>query len=267
MLYDAHNHLHDKRLRPQLEGILEQLEEHQIAQCVVNGTHPDDWDDVLELHQRYPHIIIPALGLHPWKVKDRPLDWFDRLQNYQRAHPFIGIGECGLDKWIQDPRFPEQQECFIAQLSLATEKNLPISIHCLKAWGPLLETLKKQALPERGIHLHGFGGSQETANELLHLGAYFSFCGYFLQSRKEAVRDVFANLPHDKLLIETDSPDMLPPKEHISHELDGTINSPLNLKSIAQQLAKIRGVTFPELAQLTEINFHRYFNHENNLKL
>lgn len=262
MLFDAHNHLHDKRLKPYLQQIIDGFYEIGVKKCVVNGTHPDDWDSVLELHQSYPEIIQPALGIHPWRVADRPSDWETKLENYFRIHPYICVGECGLDKWIQGFDIAAQIETFEKQLGLASERNLPISVHCLKAWDVLLSLLKKQSLPQRGIHLHSFAGSQEVANQLLKYNAYFSFSGYFLSDRKIKVQQVFKKLPKERLLIETDAPDMPLPKESVISKLDetnDTINSPLNLPAIYENFAKIRGCDLISLKKILQSNFIRYF--------
>ena len=259
MLCDAHNHLHDKRLKPYRQQIFDSMEALGITKCVVNGTHPDDWEDVLELWEEHPDVVIPALGLHPWRVHDRPDDWFQRLTGYVAQSSKICIGECGLDRWIRNPNIAAQKKCFTHQLELAAAHNRPISIHCLKAWGPLIDVLSETAKPKRGIHLHGFGGSAEVAERLVGLGARFSFCGYFLTHRKQAVREVFAQLPADRLMIETDAPDMLPPPEHNQFPLENNLNSPANLKEIADQLAKIRRIPQQQLLEITRCNFQQYF--------
>ena len=142
-------------------------------------------------------------------------------------------------------------------------RNLPLSIHCLRAWGPLLECLRENPRPARGILLHGYGGSRELVNELVPLGAHFSFCGYFLAERKESVRDAFRVVPIDRLLIETDAPDMLPPSEHRLHPLrqenGAELNHPANLEGIASALADVLGTKSEELTAQLERNFQRFF--------
>jgi len=259
MLYDAHNHLHDARFQGKQDDLIAEMKAVGISGCVVNGTHPDDWGAVSELATRNPEFIKPAFGLHPWRVNDRTADWQEHLLRMLDLHPNASIGECGLDKWISDHDMPAQLECFRLQLSIAAERNLPISIHCLKAWGQLIDVLRNAPLPERGIHIHGFGGSTEVAKELLKLGAYFSFCGYFLQERKKSVQDVFAAIPDDRLLVETDAPDMRLPTELDSYSAAYKINHPGNLAVIVQKLAKIRNTTESTLNRNLLSNFVKYF--------
>ena len=85
------------------------------------------------------------------------------------------IGEIGLDQWIEGHDIAAQQDVFRFQLGIASERNLPVSIHCLRAIGPLMETLRTVELPARGIHLHAYNGPLELIPELVALGSYFSF--------------------------------------------------------------------------------------------
>jgi TatD DNase family protein len=108
--------------------------------------------------------------------------------------------------------------------------------------------------------MHSFGGSIGTARRLLPLGAYFSFSGHFLHPRKAAVLEVFRQLPRDRILLETDAPDMLPPDEMISHPLPENLNHPANLPAIGRALAAALGMTAEDLAGLTRANAAAMFH-------
>src|SRR5206468_3835534 len=119
--------------------------------------------------------------------------------------------EIGLDRWIENYDLPLQEEMFVWQLRLAAERNLPVSIHCLQAWGKLLELLQKEPRPACGFVLHSYGGPREMIPPLMKLGAYFSLPGYFAHERKQKQRETFQAVPLDRLLIETDAPDQMLP--------------------------------------------------------
>ena len=142
---------------------------------------------------------------------------------------------------------------FTTQLDLASQRNLPLSIHCLKAWGPLIEILESRPLPQRGFLMHSYSGSAELIPRLAKLGAYFSFSGYFLHPRKQNVRDAFSSVPLDRLLIETDAPDMLPPHDCVDHPLEKHLNHPANISKIYDEASK-----FLDLSGVPE-NFQRFF--------
>ena len=210
-LSDAHNHLQDPRLYACRNEVIASLKTSEVKQCVVNGTSESDWAAVAALASAHPGLVIPSFGLHPWKCAGRSPDWLATLATRLDNHPGAGLGECGLDRWIQPHDLDDQREVFLAQLDLAARRNLPLTIHCLQAWGPLLDCLRDHPRPERGFLLHSYGGSAEMVPVFATLGAYFSFSGHFLHPRKDKAREAFQRVPHDRLLVETDAPDMLPP--------------------------------------------------------
>lgn len=167
MIYDAHNHLQDERLAP-WRGDFNNL---GVARAVVNGTSEKDWHTVLALADEHSWIV-PSLGLHPWFVSNRSRNWLATLTNLLDTRN-CAIGEIGLDRWMENPDVPAQDEAFVAQLNLAAERNLPVAIHCLKAWGTLDQTLRAEKLPACGFLLHSYGGPSEMVQGFADLGAYF----------------------------------------------------------------------------------------------
>jgi TatD DNase family protein len=256
-LFDAHNHLQDERLAPRLAEILVELPQTNVAGCVVNGTCEKDWPLVQNLASRH-EWIIPAFGLHPWFAMDRSSGWFDGLRQFMDETPRATIGEIGLDRWMRDPDITDQENVFIAQLELAAERNVAASIHCLKAWGHLEMVLKNHSRPVRGILLHSYGGSAEMAASFTKLGGYFSMSGYFAQERKAAQREIFKTIPLDRMLVETDAPDMLPPHELVSHEF-GERNDPRNLPRIYDFAANLFGIPLSQFAERVAANFKSLF--------
>lgn len=263
-LYDAHNHLQDERLAPQREAILQALDRENIVKIVVNGSCEADWPAVLELSQKCPKVL-PSFGYHPWYVKERSPQWQQKLLEYLNA-VHSAIGEIGLDRWIKDFDLPRQEEAFTWQLNLAAERNLPVSIHCLQAWGRLLELLRERARPQRGFVLHSCNAPKEMIGELAELGAYFSIPGYFAHPRKERQRETFRHVPLDRLLIETDAPDQLLPEDRVEYPLQDphsgkSINHPANLGAVYRFAAELLNLPIEQLARKVEENFLRLFGH------
>lgn len=259
-LYDAHNHLQDERLKPHLPSIWPALQ--PIVKMVVNGSCEADWPLVLQLAKEHPGQVIPSFGYHPWYVKERTAEWKRELVFHLDQIP-SAIGEIGLDRWIKDFDTPQQEEVFIYQLRLAAERNLPVSIHCLQAWGRLLEILNHEPRPACGFLLHSFGGSEELIQPLVKLGAYFSIPGYFAHERKARQREAFHHVPLDRLLIETDAPDQTLPAERVCFPLkdaSGTaINHPANLAAVYEFAAELLHLSPKKLVSQVEENFKRLF--------
>lgn len=310
MLLDAHNHLQDPWLTPHRDRVLADLASAGVHACVVNGTSETDWPDVTSLcaassantaplrqnsklqTQNPKPILLPSYGLHPWNLGNASPRWRDSLLRVLDAHPHAFVGEIGLDRWMlerarpDDPRLAglrrasldEQRDAFTWQLSLAAERNLPVTIHCIDAWGALADALRGAQLPACGFLLHAYAGSAELARDFAALGAYFSFNGYFLPPslstqchimydippRAARRLDVFRALPLDRLLVETDAPAMPPPAAHRTHELPGLadgnpINHPANLDAIYAGLAQLRDLPLPALTNQIADNFARLF--------
>ena len=256
-LFDAHNHLHDSRLDDIREAAIAKLGGEGIRGSMVNGTSEADWPAVAALAARVPWVL-PSFGLHPWHVPRRSSVWKEALTFALDAHPGAGVGEIGLDRWIEGHDLPDQIDCFAWQLELAARRNLPVSIHCIQAWGALWDSLKRTPLPARGYLIHAYGGPAEMLPGFVKLGAYFSFSPYFLHERKSAQREAFAAMPLERLLVETDAPDLAPPVERNPNPLAGNINHPANLMMCYEALAALRGITVEALAAQVAENFGRW---------
>ena len=261
-LYDAHNHLHDERLAPYLEAILPAVAASGIERMVVNGSCEEDWPAVLALAKSNPRVL-PSFGYHPWYIRERTTGWLENLASFLDAAPGA-VGEIGLDKWIKNHDLEDQERVFAAQLQLAADRNLPVSIHCLQAWGKLLAVLRRAPRPRRGFVLHSFGGPREMIDELAGLGAYFSLPGYFAQARKDRQRETFRHVPFERLLIETDAPDQSLPPELVEYPLPASsegkpVNHPANLGAVYRFASGLLQMPLEKLAAGVEENFIRLF--------
>ncbi len=259
--YDAHNHLQDERFGGRQSGLLSACEKSGVVRVVVNGACEEDWPLVLQLAREYK-MVLPSFGYHPWYLHERTPDWLKNLEKFLDAVP-SAVGEIGLDRWKPGLSYEGQEEAFLAQLNIAAERNLPVSIHCLQAWVRMLELLQNNPRPACGFLLHSYGGPAEMIPAFAKLGAYFSFPGYFLQERKIKQRETFKFVPADRLLIETDAPDQHLPTEKIIFPLadvDGKpLNHPANLPAVYKGLAEFFDEKPEVLAARVAENFQQLF--------
>jgi TatD DNase family protein len=276
--YDAHNHLQDEWLLPHIDRIAADQTDAGIAGAVVNGTTPDDWAQVSALATRFAWVV-PSYGVHPWDCGNRPADWLGRLESRLASEPRAHVGEIGLDRWIldrakpNDPRLAglrrapldEQIEVFAAQLALAAADNRAASIHCVDAWGAMFDTLRSTNLPARGFLLHAYAGPVEMIKPFTDLGAYFSFNGSYLDSKRENQRNAFKSVPANRLLVETDAPAMPLPSAGRLYDLPARpgntpVNHPANIVAVYQGLAQFLNLRVDALAQNVESNSQRLFH-------
>ena len=262
MFYDAHNHLQDARLADwRAQGLTTLAADLPLAEAVVNGCTEADWPGVAALAQAHAWVR-PSFGLHPWYVGARGAGWLATLEHWLHTFPQAAVGEIGLDRWVENHDVPTQVACFHAQLALAVRLERPATIHCLRAWGLLEESLRSQPLPARGFLLHSYNGPVEMVPGLVKKGAYFSLSPAFGQARKAAQRATFQAVPLDRLLAETDAPDMPPPpelNEHLLGPATAPLNHPANLRVSYALLAEIRGMPLAELTGHIEANHRRLF--------
>jgi TatD DNase family protein len=280
--YDAHNHLQDERFGRRQTELLSDAVATGVVGMVVNGACAADWPMVAALARSHTGLI-PAFGWHPWYLHEREAGWLEELELQLARFPAASVGEIGLDRWILEQpasvrsryqpdlgeRAPasieEQAEAFVAQWKLAVRLDRAVTIHCLNAWGRLIEIIKAIPGPSQGFLLHSYGGSAELVPELTRMGAYFGFPGYFALDRKQRQREVFRRIPIDRLLVETDAPDQLPPASLIRFPLYGpeperrNLNHPANLSGIYAYLADWLAIPLPALESQVELNFRRLF--------
>lgn len=262
-LYDAHCHLQDKRLDEARQEALDGYAEAGVAEVVVNGTQESDWEAVDQL-ARKAAVARPSFGLHPWFVDTRSAQWQESLrERLDHWGERAAIGEIGLDRWIKDYDWDAQMEVFRWQYREGARRDLPVAIHCLQAWGPLLESIQEEERSARGFLIHSYSGSAEMVERFAKLGAYFSLSGYFAHKRKKKRREAWRQVPLDRLLIETDAPDMAGPDEvspHKASDADGEpINHPLNLPAIYRFAAELYDMDTEDLAAKVEENYQRFF--------
>ncbi len=259
--FDAHNHLQDGRLDPSRDGVTSEISRIPVTEMVVNGTHEGDWPRVAELARRFPWVR-PSFGVHPWYLERVTAEWKVTLERYLTEFP-SAVGEIGIDRWMKEPDVALQERIFLEQLELARVRTLPVSIHCIKAWGRLLELLTTAQIPQRGFLLHSYGGSVELIKPFADLGAYFSCSGYFLADRKRAQLETFKHVPADRLLLETDAPDQLLPDSADRYALKSVegrrLNHPANIVSIYESVAAALEIGIEQLAHQLELNFRALF--------
>ena len=148
--------------------------------CVLNATRPSEWEELAGLAREYPQEIIPAFGVHPWFVEELEEGWLEKLRGYLLEFAHAWVGEVGLDKSGRyKASFALQKEVLIAQMSLASELERPLSLHMVRSVAPLLEILEGFEREKKGkafpfLLCHGYRGATEGAKALLAFNAYFS---------------------------------------------------------------------------------------------
>ena len=250
--YDAHNHLQDERLAGDPAGVVARARAAGVARMAVNGTSPSDWAEVERLAGRFPEVT-PCYGLHPWYVDARGEGWLENLAS-RLGDPRSAVGEIGLDCVLESRDDAAMEQAFRAQLALSRDLRRPVTIHCRRAWGRLMDVLREAGPHPAGMIVHSYGGGPEQVAPLAALNAYFSFSGSVTHPNNKRGRAAATLVPADRLLIETDAPD-IPPEGWPA----GAPHEPASLVRIAETVAALRGMSVVDLAALTFGNAQRLF--------
>ena len=245
---DSHLHLQATHLAPVIDDIMERARNAGVVRMFCNATREEDWQAVVDLAEG-AHEVIPFLGIHPWFAETALAGWEARLMSLLQQIP-AGIGETGLDKCCQAD-FGRQQQIFLIQIQMASELKRPLVIHCVKAWGNLLEMLEQFADPLPPIMIHSFAGSRETLQRLLKIGCFISFSSRLATDNK--VHPCFLATPLAKLLLETDAParpDRQPsPGPDYQNEPKMVCDEPAAITRLYKSAATMRGMTHDEFRQ------------------
>ncbi len=254
-LFDSHCHLQSKRFGSNVPVIIEEAVKAGVCRYLCCATCEKDWDRVLTLSERYDSIV-PALGIHPWYMEGISNNWEERLLENLRSVPSV-VGECGLDFAVPGAYVELQEDVFRRQLIIAQELHRPVSIHCRKAWGRLVTIVKETGRLRGGGVIHSYSGSHELVPVLEKLGFYLSFSGSVTNPNSKKVHKAAKAVSDEYLLIETDSPDLIP--YTIPNRYACAYNQPAFLPAVAESIAGLRKRRVKEIADLTFENASRLF--------
>jgi len=247
-LIDTHVHLDFDHLRQDLPAVLDRARAAGVEGFVLPAYAREGWDAVAGIAADHADVH-PALGIHPW----RALDDFDMgdLRDRLRACGAVAVGEIGLDTVVESPGLDAQLPVFRDQLRLAVELDLPVILHCRGAFDVFCEILAAEG-PVRGV-VHAFSRGPELARRFLDLGLHLGLGGAVTRPRARRVRRSAADIPLDRIVLETDAPGL-----GMDGVPDGE-NEPANVRAVAGALAEIRGVPADEIAAMTTANARELF--------
>jgi TatD DNase family protein len=251
MLIDSHCHLDFRDLSERIAPILDLMKDNEVACAVCIGVTLEDFGRVLALAETWP-AILASVGVHPEAtgVREPSVEELVELARHPRV---IAIGETGLDYyWHKDA--PEwQRERFRTHIRAAREAQKPLVIHTREAAADTLRLMQEEGAAAAGGVMHCFTESWPVAEQALAQGFYISMSGIVTFKKAAIVRDVAQRVPLDRLLVETDSPYLSP----VPHR--GKTNQPGYVKHVAEEVARLRGLTYQEVVEATTENFFRLF--------
>lgn len=222
-----------------------------MARILIPGIDLAQSRRAIALAERYPEIRV-AVGVHPNDTQSFGDQMLAELRDLARHPKVDAIGEVGIDLYWQTVPLDRQKAAFGAQLELAIELDKPVIIHDREAHPEVFAMLRDQA-PPAGVVLHAFSGDLAMATEAVARGFYLGVDGPLTYKKNDGLRTIFAAVPLDRILIETDAPYLSPQQKR------GTRNEPAYVRWVAERLAEVRGLTLDEVTRATTENATRLF--------
>jgi len=280
MVIDTHAHLNFNAYKTDLDEVIRRSLDNNIWMINV-GSQYETSKKAVEIAEKYPEGVYAAVGLHPihlskgifktkidkeeieFQTKEEEFD-YQKYKELAKSKKVVAIGETGLDYYYRpktkkklEEFKQKQKEVFLKHLELAQELNLPVIFHCRFAHDDLIKILadSQNSNKSTGVDLlpsgvmHCFTGSWEQAKEYLEMGFYLGFNGIIF---KLDLDEIIKKTPLDKILIETDCPYLTPPP------MTGR-NEPIYIKHVAEKIAKLRNLSYEEIARVTTENAKKLF--------
>lgn len=254
MLVDSHCHLDFPDFASELDAVVGRARAVGVGRMVTISTRVKQQDTLRGIAERFDDVFC-SVGTHPHHADeelDVTADDLVRLTDHPKV---VAIGEAGLDYHYDNAPRDAQERGFRTHIAAARATGLPLVIHARKADDDVARILEQET--EKGTFpavLHCFTGGRDLAMRAVALGHYVSFTGILTFKNSQALRDIAAELPADRILVETDAP-YLAPNPH-----RGKRNEPSFVTETARMLAAARGVSTDDIARQTTENFFRLFS-------
>jgi TatD DNase family protein len=254
MLVDSHCHLDFPDFAADLEAIVARAAAAGIGRIVTISTRVRRLGQLLEIAERFPNVYC-SVGTHPHHADEEDGISADELIELASHPKVVALGEAGLDYFYQHGSREAQERGFRAHIAAARATGLPLVIHTREAdedCGRILE--QEVARGSFRAVLHCYTGGRELAMRAVSLGLSISFTGILTFKKSQNLRDLAAELPADRIMVETDAPYLAPGK------FRGKRNEPSYVVEVAKVLAETRGVSLDEISRQTTENFFRLFS-------
>uniref|UniRef100_UPI001F3E3585 TatD family hydrolase n=1 Tax=Roseburia hominis TaxID=301301 RepID=UPI001F3E3585 len=253
-IFETHAHYEDVKFDSDREALLASLPKQNIEYVINVGSNLETTKRSIELAKQYDYIFA-AVGVHPSDVEELDESSYDVLEKAAKFEKTVAIGEIGLDYyWDKELGVQEKQrEWFKRQMLLAKEHNLPVIIHSRDAAEDTMRVMKEVKAEEIPGVIHCYSYSVEMAKEFIKMGYYIGIGGVVTFKNAKKLIEVAAEIPLERILLETDCPYMAPEPHR------GERNSSLYIPYVVEKLAEIRNISKEEIISTTNQNARKLF--------
>ncbi len=252
MIFDTHAHYDDEAFDEDRDEVLTSLRERGVGTVVNVGASMEGSRRSVSLSEEY-EFVYSAVGVHPDEVgelREEDMEW---MREQLQKPKVVAVGEIGLDYYWDKEGHDLQKKWFLRQLKLAKELKKPVIIHSREAAADTMELLKANYHGEMPMVMHCYSYSPEMAAEYLKMGFYLGIGGVLTFKNAKKLKEVVEIAPIERLLLETDCPYLAPVPNR------GKRNDSTNIHYVAEELARLKGMTPEEVIRITEENARRFY--------
>ncbi len=254
MIFESHAHYDDKAFDKDREELLNSFIDQGIGYVVNIGSNLTSSQKTIELTRKHS-FIYGSVGVHPSDTTDMMEDDIQLLKDMASEDKVVAIGEIGLDYYWNTPEADIQKHWFNKQMELAKGVKLPLVIHSRDAAKDTYDMIRDAGLEEENAGvIHCFAYSKEMAKQFIDLGFYIGVGGVLTFKNGRKLKEVVEYIPLESILLETDAPYLSPEPNR------GKRNSSLNLKHIAEEIARIKNIDYDDVIHITRDNAMKLFN-------
>lgn len=252
-LTDTHCHLADRRLRRDVQDVLERARDAGVTAFVCAAADLPEARAAVEIARAYEDVSC-TVGIHPHDSKSAPRDYLRQVEQLAGEPENVAVGEIGLDYYRDLSPRDVQKQVFAAQLDLAARLGKPVVVHSRDAFDDTLAVLAESSVEPSRVVIHSCTENAAAVRRALDWGAVISFSGIVTYRKTDYLRQAAALVPADRLLIETDCPYLSPePVRNMR------MNEPANVVHTLRVLSDVRGADAETLAERTTANAARFF--------
>ncbi|WP_028766637.1 TatD family hydrolase [Shewanella fidelis] len=249
-------------LEKDIQRVVDDAAIHSVTSMVVIGSHIDESKQAIELCKQFPNQLYSTAGVHPHHASQWQPDSLDTLKELSQASCVLAIGECGLDYNRDFSPREMQRKAFAEQLALAVELQMPVLMHERDAHEDFLAILKEFRSELPAALLHCFTGNKQSLDAYIGQDLYLGVTGWVCDERRgQELASIVADIPNDRILIETDSPYLLP--RSMRPKPKSSKNEPKYLPYIAQYIATLKAQSLEDFAAQTYLNSRTFFGLKN----
>ena len=254
-MIDTHSHIFSEEFKEDLSEVIARAKEIGVEKIFMPNIDDTSVEDMLNVCQAYPDYCFPMIGFHPTSVEgpDAIYKVREMKKRLVEGHPYIAVGEVGLDLYWDKTWLKEQQLILDEQIQWALEWNLPLVIHCREAFPELFQVLEPYKHTELTGVFHSFTGTVDEARELMDYSRFMIGINGVVTFKKSTLPEVLKEVPLTKLVLETDSPYLAPVP------FRGKRNETSYVKRVAMKLAELYGMEIGEVERQTTENALKVF--------